>query len=373
MNTQIDTILKGHRVLICVGSGGVGKTTISAALGHQAAQLGLRVLVMTIDPSRRLRDALGLTGEFAREVLVPGQQSTGELRATLLNAEEIFSDFIKRTALNKNLAERLLKNRLYKQLSTTLSGSQEFTSLLQLSEIVNKKEYDLVILDTPPAQHAVDFLEAPIKINSLFQESIVKWFVGDEEAVGFVQKIISRGTQTVLRALESMTGSLFMTELNDFFSSVRSVQQKIAEKTQAVQNILHDKSTGFLLVTGFDTIKLKEAETLNTYLEKQSYHLVATIINRAYPTWVDFAEADVKNLIGPDKIKREYMKWRDYHIEREKIFSAFTDKWQQKLPVVQIPDLNQDVYGLQGLGVVSNEIHKAFQSHKHLRTKHNRL
>jgi anion-transporting ArsA/GET3 family ATPase len=357
----IDSLLKSQRVIICVGSGGVGKTTVSAALAYRAAELGLRVLVMTIDPSRRLRQALGLEGTQIREVEVPGQNFSGRLSASLLNAEEIFRDFVQKSATQKELADRLMKNRLYQQLSTTLSGSQEFTSLLQLSEIVNKNTYDLVILDTPPAQHAVDFLEAPAKINSLFQDSIVKWFIGDEEAIGFVQKIISRGTQTVLKALESMTGSLFMTELNDFFSSVRSVQKKISEKTEAVQELLHSSTTGFVLVTGFDTVKLKEAEALNAYLEERQFHLLAMIINRAFPTGVDIVDSQKFSAsVSFEKLIGVYDKWQKYHADRDIYFQSFSDKWRQKLPVVKIPDLNQDVYGLQSLGVIAHEVDRAF-------------
>lgn len=362
---MIESILKSHRVLICVGSGGVGKTTISASLGLCAAQLGLNVLVMTIDPSRRLRDALGLTEASPQDVLVPGQNCKGELRATLLNAEEIFKDFVLRSASHPELAERLLKNRLYKQLSTTLSGSQEFTSLLQLSKMVSQHKYDLIILDTPPAQHAVDFLEAPIKINMLFQDSIIKWFIGDEAGVGFIRRIISRGTKTVFRALEMMTGSVFMIELNDFFSSVRAVQQQIAERTLQVQGLLTDKTTGFILVTGFDEAKLKEAESLNQYLQDKKLHHVATIINKAFPLWLRAESENNLTLLQHEKIGVVYSLWRNYHAEREKLYKQFASKELRKLPIVQIRDFNQDISGIEGLEVVSHEVDRAFE---HFRT-----
>lgn len=358
---MIESILKSHRVLICVGSGGVGKTTISASLGVLAAQLGLNVLVMTIDPSRRLRDALGLTELSPQDVLVPGQNFKGELRATLLNAEEIFKNFILSSATDSVLAERLLKNRLYKQLSTTLSGSQEFTSLLQLSKMVSNSKYDLIILDTPPAQHAVDFLEAPLKINALFQDSIIKWFIGDDAGAGFIRRIISRGTKTVLHALEMMTGSVFMSELNDFFSSVLTVQKQIAERTEQVQRLLTDKTTGFLLVTGFDTAKLKEAEQLNRYLEEKNLHMVVTVINKAFPLWLNtVTEAELQSF-QQEKLGALYLQWRHYHAEREKLYKQFVDKWQHKLAVVLICDLNQDIGGVQGLEVVSHEMVRAFE------------
>ncbi len=355
---MIENILRSHRVLICVGSGGVGKTTTSAGLGVLAARLGLKVLVMTIDPSKRLREALGLTSDSQQDILVPGQNFKGELHAAILNVEAIFTDFIVSSTAHPEMAERLLKNRLYQQLSTTLSGSQEFTSLLQLSKMVSEQKYDLVILDTPPAKHAVDFLEAPAKINALFQESIVRWFMNESDNVGVVRKLISRGTQTVLKALEMITGSVFMAELNDFFLSVKAVQHKIAERTQKVQEILGAPSTGFLLVTGLDIAKIKEAEYLHDYLRERQYRLVATIVNRAFPLW--FVEESASDGETP-MVAGLHSLWRQYHAERKNTFKAFADKWSAQLPIVQIPELNQDVYGIDGLGVVANEVDKAFQ------------
>ena len=145
-----------------MGSGGVGKTTLSASFAVAAAKMGRRVLVMTIDPSRRLKVALGIESRGSATITrVPNQNYQGEIFALLLDAESIFREFITSSSTDATVAGRLLKNRLYKELSTTLSGSQEFTSLLQLSKIATDERFDLIILDTPPAQHAIDFLEAP--------------------------------------------------------------------------------------------------------------------------------------------------------------------------------------------------------------------
>jgi anion-transporting ArsA/GET3 family ATPase len=329
-------LIERNRIMICVGSGGVGKTTISASLAIRAAQMGRKVLVMTIDPSRRLRDALGLVVDSSQAVPVPGQKYSGQLSAQLLNAEHIFKEFILQSTHRRDLAELLLKNRLYQQLSTTLSGSQEFTSLLQLSKIVSESDYDTIILDTPPAQHALDFLEAPEKIEALFQDNIVRWFIGDEDEVGLIRKMISRGTRTVLGALEKITGSTFMRELNDFFVSVRGVQAKINEKTQQVREILFSQNTGFVLITGFDVAKLKEASLLKAYLDQKGYRLAAVVINRAFPLWTQ-GQASIDDAA-----------------------LAATYDMGKILPVVRIPDLNKELTGLEGLEVMVNEMDSAF-------------
>jgi anion-transporting ArsA/GET3 family ATPase len=357
MSSNLLNLLKKNKVLICVGSGGVGKTTVSAALGVRAAQLGLRVLVMTIDPAQRLKVALGLNATRGQKMRVPDQHYAGEIFASLLNAEEIFQEFVFSAADDKAKAEKLTQNRLYQQLSTTLSGSQEFTSLLQLSRMVETNEFDLVILDTPPAQHAIDFLEAPEKISALFKETIVRWFIGEWENANFIKRIISRGTQTALSALELITGSQFMIELNDFFKSVGAVQSKINEYSEHVKHILRRDSTGFLLVTGFDEAKLIEAGNLKKYLEDSGYHLRGAIINRAFPVF-----DSTRTPVAPS-LQMAYEEWMRYHAKREAQFQNFVKGWGEQLPIVRVPDFNNDIQGLQGIEVIAHELDKAFTNH----------
>jgi anion-transporting ArsA/GET3 family ATPase len=342
------------RTLVCVGSGGVGKTTTSAALGVLAAKKGLRVLVMTIDPALRLKVALGITPSNEDAVVVPGQNYKGKLSASLLNSEKIFTEFIRSAGKNSEASERLVKNRLYQQLSTTLSGSQEFTALLQLTRMLRSDAYDLVILDTPPAQHAIDFLEAPEKLYALFQESIVRWFVGESESDTFVRKMISRGTRTVLSLLERVTGSTFMAELADFFKSIRALQEQIAVKTTEVRNLLRAEDTNFLLVTGFDEAKLIEAQELRNYLDSRGFHLRGTVINRAFPLWAGSVH---KTPAGAefDAIRPVAEELSRYLEEREKIFDKFAKGWGENLPVLRIPDLNIEIVGLANLEELANE------------------
>lgn len=155
--------LSKTKILVCVGTGGVGKTTVAASLGIAAAKKGLNVLVLTIDPAKRLAQALGLNSEKTGDVFVPDQNFKGKLFAGIIDPEASFSEFVKYNSSDKNKAETLLNNTLFKQLSTNLSGSQEFTSLDRLYRAVNSNKYDLVILDTPPAQNAMDFFKAPEK------------------------------------------------------------------------------------------------------------------------------------------------------------------------------------------------------------------
>lgn len=343
--------LNDYKTLICVGSGGVGKTSVSASLGVVAAKSGLKVLVMTIDPSKRLKTSLGLEGHSGAIVKVNLTDSSGELYASILDAEKIFSEFITSSASHEEQAQRLLKNRLYQQLSTTLSGSQEFTSLLQLSKVMTSHEYDLVILDTPPAQHAVDFLEAPKKLQTLFQESVVKWFIG-EEHVGFFRKIIAKSTQIVLSALEKITGNQFMKELSDFFESVQSLQATINQKTAMVQELLKAPTTAFILVTSFDEVKLKEAKQMRQYLEFNGFHLVLNIVNRAFPKWFDF----YKKYPSQNIQNKNLSQWISYYQQKTELYDRILTGESKIQDNIRLTDHSIDISGLQSIEVLANEI-----------------
>ncbi len=276
------------KTIICIGTGGVGKTTMAAALAMGWAHEGRRVLVLTIDPSLRLAQALGIqpNGQI--------QQVTDRLDATTLNHETIFKEFILKSAQNvmaKTDINKLLNNKLYQQLSTQLSGSQDFTSLYQLNEFVASQKYDLVILDTPPAQHTWGFLKAPEKISQLFNEGITQWFRdADQKNVSLFKKVFNLGTQQVLKALELLTGAQFITELSLFFTAIQKWQTPLEQKVLECQKILSANTTEFILVTAMDSSRISEAKRLSQDIQKQGYNLSRLIINRV-PSWLPQNEA----------------------------------------------------------------------------------
>ncbi|MCB0341178.1 MAG: ArsA family ATPase [Pseudobdellovibrionaceae bacterium] len=359
----MDDLIKRNKIIVCAGSGGVGKTTVSAALGVRAAELGLRVLVLTIDPAKRLATSLGLVPGQADEVKVQNFDCDGALFAAAIDPEKIFGEFIKASAKNPEAAERLLRNRLYKQLATTFSGSQEFTSLERLAVAAESASYDLVILDTPPAQHALEFLEAPAKIYALFQDSITKWFVGGGQSSGLFQKFVGSSTRTVFRALEKVTGSQFIGELTDFFASIRSVQERVSERSQQVDKLLKSEQTGFVLITGFDEAKLKETEGFNRELKKSGYNLQAVVVNRAFPVWMSSERIQWRQSHEADlmaRLEQFYQKFLSYHQNRQAVYDSFQKNLSDQLPLIRIPDMNKDIYGIDGLKLLAEEINKRF-------------
>ena len=339
------------KVIVCAGTGGVGKTTVAASLGELLARKGLKVLVLTLDPARRLASALGLPASAEEmKVVFPKGDVRGEMWAAMIEPADVFDRFVRRASPTEDQAERLLRNPLYQELSRSLNGSQEFTSLERLLESVEVGSYDTIVLDTPPSQHAVDFLRAPERIFSLFQEGITRWFISDPKSGGLLKAIFHRGTQTVLRALERITGSQFVRELSDFFQSMSALQKMVAERSQRVHRLLSQDSTGFLLVTGFDEAKLKEADLFARELKRGGYHLAGVVINRAVPDWFD------ENTVSPDlsvdlqSLRRDLT---DFYQRKILQWNSFADELSTSVPVVRLPDFRQPVTGLEGLRQMS--------------------
>lgn len=273
------------RVLIQMGPGGVGKTTVSVAYGMKWAFAGKKVLVMTIDPSKRLAQALGVSpASGIKKVAVENIQ--GELYASLLDHSSIFDQFISKIAQKNAAVEKLFSNKLYQSLKTRLQGSQDFTALIELYNQASSGEFDIVILDTPPAQHAWQFLEAPEKLGSLFREKVMKWFrwMGEPDgAAGFWGRVISSGTQSVLKALEVLTGQEFMLQISDFFKSIHASQEQLREKINHAQELLADADTEFTLVTTQDELKMLETAQFARQIAAKGFHVRRIIINRAWP------------------------------------------------------------------------------------------
>lgn len=336
---------------------------MAASLAVRARQLGLRSFVLTVDPARRLATSLGvdLSGVEARQVA--GGKGSGTMTAAVIDSKRTFDDFIRRHSTDPELVDRLSKNRLYQQLSTTLAGSQEFTSLERLLQAHESGLYDVVILDTPPTQHALDFLSAPDRIRGLFQDTITRWFMNPEENSGFLGQailgsIIGRGTRVALKSLEVLTGAKFIEELIDFFASMRTIQKTLRDRSEKVQALLRSKETEFVLVTSFDVAKLQEAQHLGEFLRTSGYTLGACILNRAFPERLPHVEDD--NVELPESLREAARRLREFHARvkadhehRFQILDAFEARMKASgtaVPaIIRVPEYRQDLFGLEDL------------------------
>lgn len=349
-------ILEKAKIIVSVGTGGVGKTTLSAGLGLLAAQIGRKVLVLTIDPSQRLKTTLNLknVGEWTR-IDIPGLK--GELSAGVIDSKKTFDEFVLRAAEKSPGAKSILDNKLYQQLSTNLSGSQEFTALENLYQASQKGDFDLIVLDTPPAQHAIDFMHAPQKLAAIFSEGVAKWFRDPKtEKSSFWSGLVQGGTRQVLKVLESLTGSEFMGQLSQFFAQIHAWQGKLEKRAIESHRLLVDSGTHFVLVTGFDEAKFREAENFAREIKKGGYHLSALLVNKAYPMWMEQPEEKLPAVTQSlkDSMTAYYQKRAQKTLDlKRRVGGSFG--------VYEIPELPFDIAGLPDVIRFADELRKVIR------------
>jgi anion-transporting ArsA/GET3 family ATPase len=288
----LDEICDRHRVLVCVGAGGVGKTTVSAALGLAAARRGRRVLVCTIDPARRLATSLGLDAFGNEEVevgvellasegvqLPPG----GALHAMMLDTKGTFDRLVQRYASDEQAAARILDNHIYKQLSSQLAGSQEYMAMEKLHELHGSGRFDLIILDTPPTRHALDFLQAPERLARFFDVSVVRWFVAPFREDGARRGVAARMAGKVIDWLGGVFGGELLRELGEFFAALETLWGGFRERAQRVKGLLGDGGvSAFVVVSSAAKHAVTEACYFEQELRAHGMPLAGFVANRVH-------------------------------------------------------------------------------------------
>jgi anion-transporting ArsA/GET3 family ATPase len=283
-------IIADTRVLVCCGSGGVGKTTTAAVIGLEAARRGRRVVVVTIDPARRLADALGigggLTGEPKR---VPLEGASGELWATMLDTPAMFERVVRANAPDEEQADRIVENRFYRNIAGALSGTQEYMASEALHELHDDERFDLVVVDTPPSRNALDFLEAPGVLARFLDHRVFKLMMLPTRT-GF--KVLSTASQPILRAIGRVVGSDVLADAVAFFQAFAGMDAGFRERAEEVTALLHDEATRFVLVTSPQREAVEEAAWFADQLLDQELGVTATIVNRIQPGFGDGTAAE---------------------------------------------------------------------------------
>ncbi len=238
----------GAHVIVCVGPGGVGKTTTAAALALRGARAGLRACVVTIDPARRLADALGI-GEVGNEPhrveAPPGSQMSGELWAVMLDAQTTFDDLVSRYATGPDQAATILANPVYRNISAALSGTQEYMAVEKLYELQESGAFDLIVVDTPPAQHALDFLEAPKHLTRLLDNRVFRLLMTPTRA-GL--RALEIGEQLMLRTIAKVAGGQVVADTIGFFTQFEGMEEGFRARARRAEEVLHSDLTSFVLV-----------------------------------------------------------------------------------------------------------------------------
>lgn len=284
-------VLAQHRVVVCVGSGGVGKTTTSAALALHAAMAGRRVLCLTIDPAKRLANSMGLEAMTTEEQLVPkelfdraGVTVSGMLSAMMLDTKRTFDEIVHHYASSPERAQRILDNRLYQYISTSLAGTQEYMAMEKLHAVRQNQRYDLIVLDTPPTTNALDFLNAPEKLVDAIDSPAMRWFIQAFSGAGKLGfGLLGRGAQMVIKGLAKFTGGEFLQAVAQFIGDINDLFGGFTERAREVSNGLRGPEVAFVLVTSPDPLAVQEAIFFAEKLGEHGLHQRGTVINRVTP------------------------------------------------------------------------------------------
>jgi len=276
-------LIAHRRILICVGSGGVGKTTTAAALGVAAARLGRRTVVLTVDPAQRLKDALGIGTLDGRPRRVPLGRGH-HLDAMVLDVKRTFDELVRGLATHPEQAARVLENRLYQNLSSTLAGTAEYMAIESVQRLVDDGRHELLVVDTPPARHAVDFLDAPRRLLALLDSrafGILKDPTSILPAAGSrIAQLVLGG---VLRGLERFTGVTLVREIGEFVGAIEALTAALRARVAETQALLRSDATSLLLVTAPEPRLTTETSALVTALAEVELRLDGVIVNRALP------------------------------------------------------------------------------------------
>jgi anion-transporting ArsA/GET3 family ATPase len=289
-------ILRKQSVLICCGSGGVGKTTTSAALALQAALMGRKAVVCTIDPARRLANSLGIT-ELGNEVVQVDPerfaqaglgQPEGSLHALMLDSKRTFDRLIERYAKDPERRKRILENRFYQQMSGTVVGSSDYMAMEKLYELHETGEFDLIVLDTPPTKHALDFLQAPQRMRNAFDESSLEiflkpWADAGKRSLGFLGRALGR----LVKKVDAILGLKFVEDLADFFQAFEGMYEGFRSRAGRVDNLLREEFTSFVVVTSPAPLPMEEAGYFCERLRELEMPLDGLIVNRVQPSSLD--------------------------------------------------------------------------------------
>jgi anion-transporting ArsA/GET3 family ATPase len=282
---HLERLLQNSRLIVAVGSGGVGKTTTAAAIAIAAARRGRRCAVLTIDPARRLAQALGVENMGNEpKPLAADLTAPGSCDAMMLHAPEALDDLIARLVPDEQRRERLYENRLYQVIARQLGGTHEYMAVERLYTLMDDKRYDLVVLDTPPTANALDFLDTPARIASFFSDKITRFFIRqkDDGQRGIIQRIRDRAGDIALQVLGKALGEGFVEELQDFATAFQGIFTAFQERGLAAEKILRDPQTSFIVVSGADPVRVAEAEEFSRTLQGLGITARAFVANRVH-------------------------------------------------------------------------------------------
>lgn len=364
---ELSSRLRGKHVCICLGAGGVGKTTTSAALALALAERGAKAAVVTIDPAERLASALGLealSGEPHRIdpslLAASGVECKGELWAMMLDSKGTFDDIVARLAPSEREREEILANPIYRELSSAVAGSQELSAMAKLYELRHERDFDVIVLDTPPSRNAVDFLDTPTRLLGFLEGRALKVFLSPG---GLAARVFGRSTGIVFAIFARVTGVDMLSDLSTFFRSLSSILDGFGERTRGVAELMRDATTTFVLVTSPEPEPAHEAIFLARRLAEKGMPRGGVIVNRVHfdglgEHTVEQAQEALAGELGERLAARVAANLADFDVlvrrDRETIERLRTELDEPRLIVV--PHLDEDISDLAGLARLAERL-----------------
>ena len=357
---NVPEMLEGKRVCVCAGSGGVGKTTTSAAIALGMAATGAKVAVVTIDPAKRLANALGLEQlENEPRRVEPARLATGtlevkgELWAMMLDPKRTFDELIDRIAPDPDRAQEIKHNRVYRELSTAVSGSQELTAIAKLYELNQEHRFDLLVLDTPPSRNALEFLDAPGRLNAFLEGRALKAFM---RPTGLGIRALGRGAIPLLGGLHRITGIDLITDLSVFFQLLGDMTNDFSQRAAQVEQLLRSPTTAFVLVTSAAREPIDEAIWFGQRLRDDGLPFAGVVVNRVHHDLLGNREPrevrrSLARVLPPSLATRVAENFRDYHVlaRRDDHNLARLSGQLDERRLLLVPQLDDDVHDVEGL------------------------
>ena len=346
-----------RRILVCCGSGGVGKTTTAAVLALEAARAGRRAVVVTIDPAKRLADALGLEGLTGTPTKIEGDWP-GELWALMLDTKSTFDDLVAANASTPEQGQRILENRFYRNISGALSGTQEYMAMEKLYELHQRTDFDLVVVDTPPTRNALDFIDAPRRLSRFLDHRLFRMITAPGRGLA---RAVNVAAQTFLRTVAKVVGAEVIDDAVAFFQAFEGMEEGFKARADAVLRLLSDDDTAFVLVASPRRDTIEEAQYFAAKLAEADIAVRALIVNRMHPAFGDgLAEATRERAVTLDgtELGGLYRNLAEFQLvaSREEEHLAGLAEAVAPAPVVRVPFLPTDVHDIAGLTEVASHL-----------------
>jgi anion-transporting ArsA/GET3 family ATPase len=371
---NVSELLRGKEICICAGSGGVGKTTTSAAIAMGMAAQGKKVAVLTIDPAKRLANSLGLRELGNEECLVSperfadqGIEMKGELWAMMLDAKRTFDELVERHAPDEQTRDRVLSNRIYREISNAMAGSQEYMAMEKLYELHQEARYDVLVLDTPPSRNALDFIDAPERMTRFIEGKSLQFFLKPGR-LGV--RMLGRSGGALFSVLKRVTGIDLLQDLSDFFQAFGDMATGFKERAERVNELLAHRRTTFVLVTAPEREPIEEAIYFWSRLAEARLPFGGVVVNKVHHDFLESAGAgdiDVRSALerlsdelersldGTHLAARVRENFERYRLlaKRDRENIALLVRGLDEGRVIEVPYLDEDVHDLAGLAEIN--------------------